>query len=613
MQHQSAAHSTAEAPRPHQEPAEPSRRYRELRAAHQARLDKLKTRQRRFLQALGLVAAVIAWQTAHSLHGQRPAWPLLLSMAALAMLIYLSTRLQAPLDAARRLLIVYDRALARTDGSEPYSGRTGEDAAQVPQPHLYQRDLDVLGPRSLFDLLATVRTGIGERGLARYLLHPASFEESVLRQQAVRELTPQVELREQIALLGSSRFQQLSHSFFDEWLNEPPPSFHPALRYALWFTAACNVGIVVAGLLRLRTWGELLPNLLAVCAVQIAIAWPIRERIKPLLEGGAQLQSQVQMLRGGLALLQRSTFRSPRLLELQRLASQPAHSVKILKKLEPQLVFLEQRNKELFYLITLLVAAGSQAAMSIARWKRSHAASMRLWIAAWAEFEALNAFAGYAFEHPEDAWPELLPPSAAPCFEASRLGHPLLPAGVANDVRLDPQTRFFLISGSNMAGKSTLLRSIGLNALLAYAGAPVRASSLRLTPLTIGASIALTDSLAEGKSKFLAEVERLAAIVAASESSPVLFLVDEIFSGTNSLDRYTAAAAVLNRLLVNGAIGALSTHDLALTDLATEENHGTNLHMASHNPDDPLAFDYLLKPGVNRHTNALAIIRMMGL
>ena len=164
-----------------------------------------------------------------------------------------------------------------------------------------------------------------------------------------------------------------------------------------------------------------------------------------------------------------------------------------------------------------------------------------------------------------------------------------------------------------MSGKSTLLRSIGINAVLARAGAPVHARSLRLTPLTLGASLALTDSLAEGTSKFKAEVARLSALVAAARQAPVLFLVDEIFSGTNSADRRTAAAAVLRTLLAHRGIGALSTHDLALTELANTENGGLNLHMASPNPDDPLAFDYKLKPGVNTSSNALAIVRMMGL
>ena len=164
-----------------------------------------------------------------------------------------------------------------------------------------------------------------------------------------------------------------------------------------------------------------------------------------------------------------------------------------------------------------------------------------------------------------------------------------------------------------MAGKSTLLRSIGINAALAYAGAPVRATSLRLTPLTLGASLALTDSLAEGRSKFRAEVERLAAILQASAASPLLFLVDEIFSGTNSEDRRAAAAAVLNNLLAHNAIGALSTHDLALTGLATPTNRGANVHMASPSPEDPLAFDYKLRPGINTSSSALAIVRLLGI
>ncbi len=238
---------------------------------------------------------------------------------------------------------------------------------------------------------------------------------------------------------------------------------------------------------------------------------------------------------------------------------------------------------------------------------------MKRWLAVWAEFEALNAIAAYAFENPEDVWPELLPPTHAPIFTATALGHPLLAGSVTNDITLGPSRQFYLISGSNMAGKSTLLRSIGINAVLAYAGAPVRAASLSLTPLAIGASLALTDSLAEGRSKFLAEVERLSAIVRLSASSPLLFLVDEIFSGTNSEDRRTAARAVLETLLAHSAIGALSTHDLALTALANPTNTGLNVHMASPDPDDPLAFDYKLKPGINTASNALAIVRMMGL
>ncbi len=381
-----------------------------------------------------------------------------------------------------------------------------------------------------------------------------------------------------------------------------------------------NAALLIAGLLHLRTWSALLPNIALVLCVQGALCLRLRSRVLPLLVSSARLEQHIRMIAEGLALLQVAVFQAPKLQHLQRLALEPTGAVQLLKKLEGQLTIVEQRPKEYFFVLSLLSAAGTQAAISIAAWKRDHAAAMRAWLAAWAEFEALNAVATYAFEHPADnqnhTWPELLPPTHPPLYAARALSHPLLAEAIPNDVTLGSASSdhpFYLISGSNMAGKSTLLRSVGINAVLAFAGAPVRAASLRLTPLTLGASLALTDSLAEGRSKFLAEVERLSATVQASTSAPLLFLVDEIFSGTNSEDRRTAAAALLEKLLHNGAIGALSTHDLALTDLATSANRGLNVHMASPNPDDPLAFDYKLKPGVNTSTNALAIIRMLGL
>ncbi len=592
-------------------------RYRELRQQHQAAYDGLQAKQRRAVLTLVAVVMVIAFQTSISLHGRHAAWPMLVSFAIVVALIVFLVRLQEPVSRAERLIKLYVSNLARADGSEPDTELTGEGALPTDPQHLFARDLDITGPHSLFSMLGTVRTGIGERGLARYLLLPATHQQALERQEAVRELLPQTSLRERIALLGASSFQQLSASYLDSWLEEAAPAIHPGFRYALLATTAAVVALVVAGIFKVSAWHDVLQNLGLVLCVQAALALLIRKRIKPLLEGSARLQGQVRLFSEGLALLERERFSSVRLHHLQAVAREPLGAVSLLKKLDGNLVILEQRTREYFFVLSLLTAAGSQAAMAIAGWKRSHAGEMRRWLEALGEFEALNALATYAYEHPADgeryAWPELLPADAPPTYEARALGHPLLASGVRNDIGFDPEHRFLLISGSNMAGKSTLMRSVGTNAVLAYAGVPVRAAALRLTPLTLGASIALTDSLSEGKSKFLAEVERLAAIVKVSKGKPVLFLVDEIFSGTNSADRRTAAAAVLERLLEHGAIGALSTHDLALTSLATPENGGTNVHMASPDAADPLAFDYLLKPGINQASNALAIIQLIGL
>jgi DNA mismatch repair ATPase MutS len=185
---------------------------------------------------------------------------------------------------------------------------------------------------------------------------------------------------------------------------------------------------------------------------------------------------------------------------------------------------------------------------------------------------------------------------------------------VCNDVSLGLESRFYLITGSNMAGKSTFLRSIGLNAVMAFAGGPVRASSARMTSLTVCASLALTDSLMEGRSKFFAEVNRLGKMVCCARmGKPVLFLVDEILSGTNSKDRKAVAEDVIKSLLNEGAIGALSTHDSALAEIgAAPALQGSLIHMESENADDPLDFDYRVKPGISTRSSALAIVKMIG-
>ena len=591
--------------------------YEALRAGCLAVQTGLSTRRARLLQGLLFVLATIVWLTSRSLHGA-PAWinaALLVCFVGLVGLIVLSLGAQSKVTRQQRLILYYDNALARVEGKPNEQPRTGLEAEQNLRPagHLYEHDLDLLGPDSLFSALATVRTGLGEAGLAKYLLQRVPQTESVARQTAVRELTPQTVLREQIALLGTSRFQQLSATFLKEWLDEVAPEFLPGLQPLLALLACVNVALLLVGLLHVRDWETVLPFLVGNLALMGAICGWLRPKVLPLLQAGVKLQGNVQLLSEGLALLQRAHFSAGKLTELQQQAREPAGAVKELAKLQSQLSIVEQRPKEYFLLFSLLLAAGTQAAISIAKWKKRNAAAVHVWAAAWAEFEALNALGAYAFEHPENCWPELLPDSAEACFEASELAHPLLVEAVANDVLLDAATRFLLISGSNMSGKSTMMRSVGVNAVLAYAGAPVRARALKLTPLALGASLALTDSLAEGKSKFKAEVERLAAIVELSRTQPVLFLVDEIFSGTNSADRHTAAGAVLRALLRNGALGALSTHDLALTELADAANAGVNVHMASPDEADPLAFDYKLKAGVNTSSNALAIVRMMGL
>jgi DNA mismatch repair ATPase MutS len=358
-------------------------------------------------------------------------------------------------------------------------------------------------------------------------------------------------------------------------------------------------------------------------ALQGALCLRLAPRVKEELESAQRLGSQTAILREGLQSISGNHFNAALLQDLQRNAEDKDRA---LAKLQREVMLVEQRVKEWYYVPSLLLAVGTETALCLDAWKRRHRADMQRWLNVWGEFEALLALSTYAAEHPENVYPEIEDhnPDGSALLVVRGAKHPLLnpDEAVANDIVLGmtqdsaPAVQILMISGSNMAGKSTLLRTLGTNVVLALAGVPIPATEARLCVFRLAASIAVNDSLAEGKSKFLAEVERLRAMVTLAQENHgrTLFLIDEIFSGTNSLDRRVATEPVIRVLVEAGAVGAISTHDLTLTEIAELPNlHGRNIHMASPAEDDPLAFDYLIKPGVNRTTNGLAIVRMLGL
>src|ERR1700674_1008456 len=252
--------------------------------------------------------------------------------------------------------------------------------------------------------------------------------------------------------------------------------------------------------------------------------------------------------------------------------------------------------------------------MAVEQWRFDHSAALQIWLDSWAEFEALHSLANYAYENPGNSFPEVCSETR---FEAEALGHPLLSMAccVRNDIQLGGESRFYIVSGSNMSGKSTLLRAIGLNAVLALAGAPVTCARMRVSLLYIGASMRTMDSLVDHRSRFYAEIERLRDIVdLARAGHPTLFLLDELLSGTNSHDRRIGAAAVIRSLVEGGAIGLVTTHDLALADIAeTLGGRARNVHFEDYLEGGEIRFDYRLRTGVVERSNALELMRAVGL
>ncbi len=535
--------------------------------------------------------------------------------ATIALREYLKWRARA-LEYARRSGF-YEHGLDRLRGAWQTTELTGEEFER--ENHLYQFDLQILGKSSLFALLCTTRSQAGAARLASYLLDPADLAEATSRQEAVRELVGETGLREEIALLGEYQFHECDRDTLDEWIKTPAlsvhPWVHPWIRGALFTCSATTLIVCVMCFAGILSWLQGLPVLLLLLAAQTTTSSLLFRGVQPRLKKLRLLTAEFSVLQRGLALLQSQKFTSRRLKTLVRTAQQNQASLNV-QKLEHLLWAIAQREKELLYVPSLLLSAGTQLVLAVESWRAQHRGQLEEWTDCWAEFEALNAIACYAYEHPADVFPDLIAGTAV--LEAEDIGHPLLPAEtcVRNDVSLhEPASAFYVVSGSNMAGKSTFLKAVGVNTVLALAGAPVRAERARLSSFTICASNSISDSLLNEKSKFLAEAERLReALRCTGSGKPVLFLIDEILSGTNSHDRRIACESIVRALVAGGAVGILSTHDLSLTEIAHAPGmRGLNYHMESPNPGDPLTFDYRVKAGIARHSNALAILEMLGI
>lgn len=561
-------------------------RYQQKIEQLQASLVDLQSRQT--ITALLIGAALLAGVYFGYLALARramPLWfsPLSLPVAAYSLRTYARRRLLV--DSSTQLREFYERGVARLEDRWAGECDSGEEFMQP--GHLHARDLNLFGEGSVYERLCTARTYWGRERLAQYLQTPAGLDEILARQSAVKELVLRDDLTESIALLRGE-----SSTGAKDWLDAPSADLPAWLRPVL---VVSSIALAAAG------WYAPAG---AVFFLNGAIGLYLRRRVNRVVSAAASVAGELETAREGLALLAAQRFESAKLQELARRAV-PAE--KAIGALACWFDVLRHRTKDWFYLPSLLLFAGTHSALAIESWRLKNGAALRQWLDAWAEFETLHALALYARENPEDCWPVIDDETA---FHAEALGHPLLPraACVRNDIALE---QFYVVSGSNMAGKSTLLRSIGVAAVLAYCGAPVRAASIRLGNMRVCASMSIVDSMREGKSKFLAEVERLRDTLALAASTPVLFLIDEIFSGTNSPDRQTAADAVMRTLAERGAIGALSTHDISVTEVS--RHGGTNLHMAARDEsNDPLDFDYQLKPGVTRESNALAIARLAG-
>jgi hypothetical protein len=509
----------------------------------------------------------------------------------------------------------YRLGLSRLAGGEeghPFDGKRFE-----PAEHPYSLDLDLFGPASLFSRLCTARTSSGQAALASWLLHPARRESVQARQAAVGELSHRLPLREELWRGAGPMSRDVRVEALEAWLRTPVAPPRPASRIIAAFFSLAALSAIVAFAL-----GQPLP-FIALMVIEYFFARRHSALVADVADGVQQRADDLKAVGLLAGIVERERFTSPRLAELAGSLTAGGRSAsKRIAQLVRLVEWFESRRNPFFGLTSAPFLVITQLGFAIARWRHLHGQDAARWLEALGEFEALASLATYAFEHPDHTMPEIVTDAEGPLFEADHAAHPLLPAAsrVGNDVRLDRQTRLWLVTGSNMSGKSTLLRTVGASTVLALAGAPVPARRLRLSHLEVGASLRTVDSLQAGVSRFFAEIKRLRTILELAEKSPLtLFLLDEILHGTNSQDRFAGAEALVRRLVERGAIGLVTTHDLTLARIVDElavtgvARPATNVHFEDMIADGQLSFDYQLRPGVVTRGNALALMRLVGL
>jgi hypothetical protein len=517
---------------------------------------------------------------------------------------------------AVRAIRYYERGLERLADRWQGKGHGGERFLKTKT--LFAPDLDLFGSGSLFERLNTMRTVPGEATLARWLTHPATPEQIRDRQAAVTELRPRLDLREDLALLGAE-VPPADFADLGAWGAAPPILTSWRVRWLVAALGLCNVVTAIAWLGTLLGLLEFAWSSLALTASLLMsglVIWRLSGKVHQVLEPVEPMGHSLFLLSSVLARIEREEFSTSLLRQLHcaLLVKGTLPSWQI-AKLAGLVDWLNSIRNQFFLPLAFLLLWRTQMAFAIEFWRRRSGPAIGHWLESLGTIEALSGLAGYAYENPHHVFPEVV--AGPPCFEGEELGHPLLPRDqcVCNDLSLNSEVRVLIVSGSNMSGKSTMLRTVGTNAALALAGSPVRARRLRLTPLALVATLRIQDSLLAGESRFKAEINRIRELLEhAKQEPPVLFLLDELFHGTNSHDRCIGAEALLHQLLDGKAIGLLTTHDLTLTQIA--ERLGSvvhNVHFADQFVGNEMHFDYKMRPGVVPHSNALALMRAVGL
>ena len=589
-------------------------KYNELKAKYQVRIEK-QTHTINLISNSRLVVFLIAaalgiYFIAKKYHGLI-GWDLGVFLVLFIPLIILHDHYFNKRKYAIVLLKINEASLKRIHGE--WNTFTDDGAEFFDDNHNYSQDLDIFGPGSLFQFINTTITFLGRYKLRNFLIAPTrSKEEIINRQEAVRELAQKLDWRQQYLAEGMLESTMHDPQALFLWANRIE-GFYRNPRVIFVFRLMPVVTIII-GILTFINPEPRYYSLIAALVIQYIILKINANQRGDILGVAYKFTENIKAYHKMLILIEQEEYSSRHLLYLKdRLKSQGLTAGEQIRKLEKIEEAIANRQNQFYIFFNIVLLLDYQFVFALEKWKEKYGNNLQVWLDIIGEFEALSSLAVLSHDYPEWRTPQIS--GEGPVFAAEEMGHPLLMnSGVANNLKFAPPENILLITGSNMSGKSTLLRTVGINLVLAYAGGNVCAKMFKCSIMDIHTCMRINDNLEKSISSFYAELLRIKMIVkAVEEGQTIFFLLDEIFKGTNSIDRHTGAKVLIKKLSKAKLLGLVSTHDLELGDLEKETNQIKNYHFQEYYQNNEIRFDYKLRPGVSDTRNAAFLMRMAGI
>lgn len=526
-------------------------------------------------------------------------------------LIYADLKNHSEIEHCKQLIEINENELNALQGDYFVFG---DGAEHIPKEHPYANDLDIFGRASLFQYINRTTSEPGSKQLAAFLKSPASIEYILDRQVSTRELsTKSIWIQDLQAKGKKNKITFSTKNRLEKWI-QGPAVFS---GFKAWNWLRYLLPMIILTVITLYIFKEVGNSVFyGTLLIFAVVAYQVNKLVAPIHDQLSSAAEELDTLSSVIASIEKEQFESELLKNMQSAFLKSKRASEDILKIKKILDRLDLRyNIVLSAPLNLLLLWNLQQVLDLEKWKRNQQSNFNLWFDTLAEFEALNSFGILFFNHPDWTFPGIKEEYFS--IHGKEIGHPLIPKEkrVDNFIDIENKSELMLVTGSNMAGKSTYLRSIGVNVVLAMAGAPVCAETFSVSHVQLISSMRITDNLEESTSTFYAELKKLKTIIEkVNAGEKVFILLDEILRGTNSLDRHTGSKALIKQLIKKKAAAIIATHDLELANLKEDFSKNIrNYHFDVQVSNDELYFDYRLKPGVCNSLNASILMKKIGI